>query len=161
MKNIALSVLCGLVLAGCSQQGTGPSYETGTSTSRGNEPAPVRSVRNDSPVIFERPGRSADTSQERGSQLAFLKSIRDADPQYQTIDRAVMNEDNELGIILSKQVQMDDIPTLMRALLKQMAQRFPGENLSIVAYAPANPPLKIGTGRLDASTREMTYKPAR
>jgi hypothetical protein len=91
--------------------------------------------------------------------MEFLNSIREADPRRQTIERALMNEQNELGIVLSRQVSMDDIPTLMRSLLKQMFSRFPGEDLTIIAYAPADPPLKIGTARLDAQTREMTYTP--
>ena len=72
-----------------------------------------------------------------------------------------MNDKNELGIILDRSVSMDDIPKLMRSLLKQMASEFPGQDLTIVAYAPSNPPMVIGTGRLDARSREMTYTPSR
>jgi hypothetical protein len=49
----------------------------------------------------------------------------------------------------------------MESLLTWMEKQFPGENLTITAYAPSDPPLKIGTARLDASTRDMTYTPTR
>ena len=93
--------------------------------------------------------------------MAFLNRIRDADPKRQTIERAVLNEENELGLILGRGVEMSKISDLMRTMLTQMAAEFPGEDLTIVAYAPSNPPMKIGTARLDASSRDMTYTPAR
>ena len=94
-------------------------------------------------------------------QIAFLNRIRKADPQHQTIERAVFNEQNELGLILNRSVEMDKIPALMRSMLAQMARAFPGQDLTILAYAPSNPPRKIGTARLNARTRDMTYTPER
>jgi hypothetical protein len=156
MRGKAL-IAAGLIVlgAGCGQQstyqGSAPSSETAT-----------RSSDESIPPVFTPP--SQIQRRELGAEsrkLDFLQEIRAADPQYQTIERALMNEQNELGIVLSRQVEMNDIPKLMRALLKQMAAQFPGQDLTIVAYAPSEPPLKIGTARLDASTREMTYTPAR
>ena len=92
-------------------------------------------------------------------QIAFLNRIRKADPQHQTIERALFNEQNELGLILSRSVEMDKIPKLMRSMLVQMARTFPGQDLTILAYAPSNPPRKIATARLNARTRDMTYTP--
>ena len=92
-------------------------------------------------------------------QLAFLNRIRDADPQQRTIDRAMLNEQNELGIILDGNVGMDRIPDLMRMMLTEMAREFPGQDLTVLAYAPSNSPRKIGTARLDGRTREMNYVP--
>ena len=94
-------------------------------------------------------------------QVAFLNRIRKADPQHQTIERAVFNEQNELGLILNRSVEMDKIPALMRSMLVQMARAFPGQDLTIFAYTPSNPPRKIGTARLNARTRDMTYTPER
>ena len=94
-------------------------------------------------------------------QIEFLNRIRKADPQHQTIERAVFNEQNELGLILNRSVEMDKIPGLMRSMLVQMARAFPGQDLTILAYAPSNPPRKIGTARLKARTRNMTYTPER
>ena len=43
-------------------------------------------------------------------QIAFLNRIRDADPQQRVIDRAMLNEQNELGLILDRSVEMNRIP---------------------------------------------------
>ena len=94
-------------------------------------------------------------------QIEFLNRIRKADPQHQTIERAVFNERNELGLILNRSVELDKIPALMRSMLVQMARAFPGQDLTIFAYTPSNPPRKIGTARLNARTRDMTYTPER
>jgi hypothetical protein len=95
----------------------------------------------------------------RQRQAAFLNKIREADPNARTIDRALLNEQNELGLVLDRSVEMDKIPALMRTLLTKMAQEFPGEDLTVLAYTPSNPPHKIGTARLNARTRDMTYTP--
>jgi hypothetical protein len=92
-------------------------------------------------------------------QLAFLNRIRDADPQQRTIERAMLNEQNELGLILDRNVEMNRIPDLMRMMLTEMAREFPGQDLTVLAYAPSNPPRKIGTAHLDGRTREMNYVP--
>jgi hypothetical protein len=94
-------------------------------------------------------------------QIAFLNRIRKADPQRQTIERAVFNEQNELGLILNRSVELDKIPALMRSMLVQMARAFPGQDLTVLAYTPSNPPRKIATARLNARTRDMTYTPER
>ena len=111
------------------------------------------------------PANSSSTAARDGSselkrrQIAFLNRIRSADPQQTTIDRALLNEQNELGLVLDRRVEMDKLPQLMRTMLTQMAQEFPGEDLTVVAYAPSEPPRKIGTARLNPQTRDMTYKP--
>lgn len=89
--------------------------------------------------------------------MAFLNRIREADPQERTIDRALLNEQNELGLVLDRTVEMDKIPALMRTMLGRMAGEFPGQDLTVVAYTPSSPPRKIGTARLNARTRDMTY----
>jgi hypothetical protein len=99
----------------------------------------------------------ADNLKQR--QAAFLNRLRDADPQGRTIDRALLNEENELGLILDRSVEMERIPALMRTMLTQMAREFPGENITVLAYTPSNPPRKIGTAHLNAATRDMTYTP--
>lgn len=93
----------------------------------------------------------------RQKQAAFLNGIRRADPDARTMDRALLNEQNELGLVLDRSVEMEKIPGLMKLMLTKMAAQFPGEDLNVIAYAPSNPPRKIGTARLDARTRDMTY----
>jgi len=99
-------------------------------------------------------------SRQRQRQVEFLHQLRDADPRYQTIDKAVLNEQNELGVILDRRVDMEAVRPLMRTLLTQMAKAFPRQDLTVIAYAPSEPPLKIGTARFNARTRQMTYTPA-
>ena len=101
-------------------------------------------------------GSSRETTQR---QAEFLNRIRAADPEQRTIERALLNEQNELGLILDRTVPMDKIPDLMRSMLTEMAREFPGQNLTVLAYAPSEPPRKIGTARLNAQTRDMTYTP--
>ena len=96
----------------------------------------------------------------RQRQVAFLQRLRHADPHYQTIEKAVFNAENELGVILHRQVELDAVRPLMRTLLTQMAQDFPGQDLTVIAYTPSEPPREIGTARLHTRTREMTYTPA-
>lgn len=93
--------------------------------------------------------------------MAFLHRIREADPNEQTINRALMNDEGELGVILDKSVPMDGIPPLMKKLLTEMASDFPGEDLTVIAYTPSAPPMKLGTAKLDARTGEMSYTPVR
>ena len=103
---------------------------------------------------------SAQRGTLRERQAAFLNQIREADPSHQSIQKALVNENNELGLVLSRQVEMDSVPALLRSILTRMAEEFPGQDLTVIAYAPSNPPLKIGTAHLKAATRQMTYTPA-
>jgi hypothetical protein len=118
-----------------------------------------------------RPPASTETSRRENSQAAqpdnandfkqrqmmFLNRLREADPQQRTIDRALLNERNELGLILDRSVDMDKIPALMKTMLAQMAREFPSKDLIVIAYAPSNPPRKIGTARLNAQNHDMTF----
>lgn len=115
-----------------------------------------------SPTINREPeARLSQAPAPRQRQMAFLDRIRSADPQGTTIERALLNEQNELGLILNRSVPLDKIPALMRSIMTQMAKEFPGQDLTVLAYTPSNPPHKIGTAHLDARTSDMTYTPVR
>jgi hypothetical protein len=161
---------------GCGPQGNAPGRQVGygsESAPSAARPPEERRTSREAPVGYgwESPSTGIRNPRElesrtggndvKSARINFLHRLREADPQFQTIERAVINEQNELGIVLSRTVEMDDVPRLMRSMLKQMAAEFPGEDITVVAYAPSNPPMKIGTGRLDARSREMTYVPAR
>ena len=109
------------------------------------------------PAEQNRSGQLTSGLQFKQRQIEFLNRIRDADPQKQVIDRAMLNEQNELGLILDRSVEMNRIPDLMRTFLTQMASEFPGQDLTVIAYTPSNPPLKVGTAHLDSRTKEMNY----
>jgi len=125
------------------------SCDTRESISSGNAP----------PAEQNRVAQPAARQDFKQQQLAFLNRIRDADPQQRTIERAMLNEQNELGLILDANVGMDRIPDLMRMMLTEMAREFPNQDLTVLAYTPSNPPRKIGTAHLDARTRAMSYVP--
>jgi len=93
----------------------------------------------------------------RARQAAFLNRIRQADPKNQAVQRAILDEQNRLGLILNDNVDLNSVPALMKTLLTQMAKEFPSQDLAIVAYGPTDPPLMIGTGQFDARTHQMTY----
>jgi hypothetical protein len=99
-------------------------------------------------------------SDVRQRQVAFLHRLRQADPRSQTIEKAVLNEQNELGVIVNRQVEMEAVRLLMKTLLPHMAKAFPRQNLTAIAYAPFEPPMKIGTARLQTRTRRITSIPA-
>jgi len=103
----------------------------------------------------------AHAGSQRQRQAEFLNRIRQTDPRYQTIEKAVLNENNDLGLVLNRSVDIDSIPALMRSMLTQMNKEFPGQDLTIIAYTPTQPPVRIGTAHLDAQTRDMTYTPQR
>jgi hypothetical protein len=112
------------------------------------------------PQVQQKPADQPSTAQEfKQRQIAFLNRIRDADPQQRVIDRAMLNDQNELGLILDRTVEMNRIPDLMRTFLAQMAREFPGQDLTVVAYAPSDPPRKVGTAHLDSRTKDMNYLP--
>lgn len=105
------------------------------------------------------PVAAVDT--QKVKQARFLKKIRASDPSKKTIESAVFNKENELGVVLSRNVPMKAIPPLTKSLLTQLAREFPGQDLNVLTYAPTSPPMKIGTGHLDSQSRSMTYTPAR
>jgi hypothetical protein len=122
--------------------------------------APPPSSSTTAPSAEQNRAAPPDSAQDvRQRQIAFLNRIRDADPQQRTIERAILNEQNELGLILDRSVEMDKIPELMRTMLTQMAREFPDQDLTVLAYTPSNPPRKIGTARLDGRTHQMNYIP--
>jgi hypothetical protein len=102
-------------------------------------------------------GRTANIEERRAD---LLNRIRSADPQQATIQRALINERNELGLVLNRQTNLDDVPKLMKTMLAELDRSFPGQDHTVVAYTPTNPPRTIGTARLNARTRDMTYTPA-
>ncbi len=95
----------------------------------------------------------------RRRQIEFLNQIRRFDPQREVINRAIFNRRNELGVIVNRSVEMQKIPGLTRTLLTKIAQQFPNQDLTILAYAPTNSLFKLGTAHLDARTGNMVYSP--
>src|SRR4051794_20693970 len=111
--------LLSLVFSGCGQPNS--------SEPRGTAPPPVQQER----------GYGQSTSRNtsgRQQQAVFLNELRQADPSHQTIEKAMLNENNELALILNRNVDTDQIPALMRSVLTRMAREFPGQDLTVIAY---------------------------
>jgi hypothetical protein len=47
----------------------------------------------------------------------YLNRIRAADPDHRTIERAMLNEQNERGLILDRSVEMDRMPPVVMGAL--------------------------------------------
>jgi hypothetical protein len=57
-------------------------------------------------------------------QIAFLNRVPTApDPQQRVIDRAMLNDQNELGLILDRSVEMNRSPELLHTLVAQSVGR--------------------------------------
>jgi hypothetical protein len=123
------------------------------------KPSAPQALASPRPAEQNRAGQPTSGLQFKQRQIAFLNRIRDADPQNRVIDRAMLNEQNELGLILDRSVELSRIPDLMRTMLTQMAREFPDQDLSVIAYTPSNPPRKVGTAYLNSRTKEMNYVP--
>jgi hypothetical protein len=87
---------------------------------------------------------------------AFLTRLRYADPDYRLILIACLKE-NELNLLLSRFVTNEELPILVKGLLTQLSQQFPGENLSVVAYRPVVPLREAALARLDSRTGQVSY----
>lgn len=102
-------------------------------------------------------GRTAPTSTR---QERFLARIQQAAAGNHVIRTARMNGDNELGVVLDKQVELNQVKPLLTTLLKEMRSEFPGHSLQVIAYAPNGRPL--ATMRYDPAAppdANVTYKP--
>ena len=61
--------------------------------------------------------RATSVQDFKHRQMEFLNRIRDSDPQQQIIDRAMLNERNELGLIMNRNVEMQNSSTDRTQLL--------------------------------------------
>ena len=90
----------------------------------------------------------------RGAE--FLTRIRVADPDYRLILMACLKE-RELNLLLSRYATARDVPILVKGLLEQLRQQFPGEDLSVVAFRPIVPLKEAATAKLQGTTGAITY----
>src|SRR5437763_16146571 len=102
------AVAIGAVAAGCDQPTSAPP-------STQSESRPTT------------PPLATDNVKQR--QADSLNRIRAADPHHQTIDRALLNDQNELGLILDRTAELARVPAVLRSILTQLARESPGEAL--------------------------------
>ena len=99
----------------------------------GDEKSPPRQSM---PSTTASPTVPPSTRQER-----FLARIQQAAVGNHVIRTARMNGDNELGVVLDKQVELVQVRPLLTTLLREMRTEFPGHSLQVIAYAPNGQPL--------------------
>ncbi|HXA08442.1 MAG TPA: hypothetical protein VNW28_00580 [Chthoniobacterales bacterium] len=103
--------------------------------------------------------RAAEVPKSIQQQWTCLNRIRQRDGLNSTIDRTLLDEQNQLGVVLFSTVTPDKVPALMRTVMTEMAQEFPNDNVTLTVYASANPPRKMGTAHRDGQTGEVSYVP--
>ena len=140
IRSVSLLFAASLSLLGCHEPK--PAAETPTPSEQQNRSA-----------------RAAEVPESTQRHWTYLNRIRQADSLNTSIDRTLLNDQNELGIVLYSNVTPDKVPALVRTVMTEMAQEFPREDLSLTVYGASSPPHKIGTAHLDGQTGETTYSP--
>ena len=102
--------------------------------------------------------RDAGNGKSNLRQVIVLNRLAKQDPAHLSIDRATITDQNDVGVNLSKNVEMDKVPDLMRSIADKLGQEFPEEDLTIAAYA-SDPPHRVGKVHRDAKTKETSYTP--
>ena len=76
--------------------------------------------------------RAAAASESTRQQWAYLDRIRQRDPFNSSIERTLLTDQNEAGLVLSASVTADKVPGLIqRNVMKEMAQKFPHEDVTL------------------------------
>lgn len=129
----AVSLALVLLLTGCSglrQQASNPSLpaasKTFTQIERGNTAA----------------------SQEFGQWVVQTASG--------LIQDAYVRDSNKLGVVISSTVTPNDVQPLARSLVKGMRQSFPGQDLTVLMYAPDKK--LILTAQYDDRSQQIQYQ---
>ena len=89
----------------------------------------------------------------------FLNRMRATDLQDPLIERAMITEQNEIGVVLARSIEADKVADTMRTIVEKMAAEFPGEALTVHAYLASDPARSVGVAKLDSQTREVVYTP--
>ena len=110
-------------------------------------------------IRAEQSARAAKASESTRQHLAYLDRIRQRDPFRSSIERTLLTEQSEAGVVLSASSPPDKVPALMRDVMKEIEQKFPREDVTLIVFASPSPPRKIGTAHLNGQTEETTYTP--
>jgi hypothetical protein len=103
--------------------------------------------------------REAAASESTRQQLAYLDRIRQRDPFRSSIERTTLTEQSEPGVVLSTSVTSDKVAAFMSDVMKEIAQKFPNQDVTLTVFASASPAKKIGTAHLNGQTAESSYTP--
>ncbi len=76
---------------------------------------------------LERAAQVPEATKERWN---YLNRIRQGDAFNGSIARTLVTDENELGVVLSSGVTLDQVPGLMRQIMTEMAQEFPRQDMT-------------------------------
>ena len=108
----------------------------------------------------KRAQRFAELPEAIQRHWTFLNRLRQNDP-FDVIDRTMVDDQNQLGVVLDSSVTADKVPDLLKQVMKKMAAEFPDQDLTLSAYALSNPLRKFGTIHLDGKGGEAVYTPVK
>lgn len=103
--------------------------------------------------------RAAKVPAEVQKRWTYLNRLRQDDAFSDSIARTMVNDRNQLGVVLYARVTPEQIPSLLQDILADMAQEFPQQSMTLVAYKEGKPPLEMGTAQLEGATAAVTYLP--
>lgn len=69
---------------------------------------------------------------------------------------AYVRDNGKLGVVISPQVQPQEVQTLARSLMQGFQKNFPGRDLSVLVYAPDKE--LILTANYDDTSRQIEYQ---
>jgi len=110
-------------------------------------------------VVQKRAERAAEVPASMQRHWTFLNRIRQDDAFNSLIDRTMLNEDNQLGVVLFSSVKPEQVSDAMNKVMTEMGREFPHEDATVAVYQLATPPKRIGTAHLDGQTEKATYTP--
>ena len=115
-----------------------------------NEPR----ARSSSRTIKEPAGAERPQTVEKKTTTTSVAEER----RYESQDEQSEEEPAEIAIMLSPDLALDEVPTVMEQAAKDLARRFPGIDLTIVGYAPADPPMPVGRADFNSRTGQTSFK---
>jgi hypothetical protein len=135
-----------LGLSGCDRHDSSPPTSQIQTTPAAQNQTPTAAL------------RDAGNGKSNLRQVIVLNRLAKQDPAHLSMDRATITDQNDVGVNLSKNVEMDKVPDLMRSIVDKLGQEFPEEDLTIAAYV-SDPPHRAGKAHRDAKTKETSYTP--
>ncbi len=103
--------------------------------------------------------RAAQVPSAIQKRWTYLNRIRQGDAFSNAIARTMVNDRNQLGVVLYEHVAPEQVGPLLKQVLAEMAQEFPQQDMTMVAYKTGTPPHELGTAQLDGKTGEAIYTP--
>ena len=125
-----------------------------TACSRGGSSGEV--APSPAPSIQREP--AAEVPQSIQQRWDYLNRLRQSDA-YSAIGRTLVDEQHHLGVVLAANLSAEQTAAVMTKVMEALARKFPGEDMLLVAYAPASPLRKLGSANFDATTGKVTFTP--